>query len=77
MKKTVRKLYKGSVEVRDYDVKRCISDNKHFEIIYLKESMILSPKELTSKRKSISNTFRSKVGGKDYKLYSYEWDPNN
>jgi|TARA_R110000803_G_scaffold99843_3_gene167997 hypothetical protein len=77
MKKTVKKLYRGKVEIRDYDVRRCIDDNKHFEIVYLKESMILSPEELISKRKSISNTFKSKVGGKDYKLYAYEWDPNN
>ena len=68
MKKTVKKLYKGSVEV--------INTNKHFEIVFCGESMILSSEDLVSKRKFISKTFKSKIGGKNYKLYGYEWNPN-
>ena len=77
MKKTVRKLYRGLAEVRDYDVDNCISLNKSLEIIHNEESMILSPEELKTKRKSVSKTFKSKMGGKSYKLYGYEWDPND
>jgi hypothetical protein len=77
MKKIVNKLYKGLVEVRDYDVNHCRNFNKNFEIVYNKESMILSPEELISKRKNTSKTFNSKIGGKDYKLYGYEWHPDN
>ena len=76
MKKTVRKLYRGLVEIRDYDVDRCINLNNNLEIVYNDEIMILSPKELKSKRKSVSNTFNSKMGGKSYKLYGYKWEPN-
>jgi len=77
MKKTVRKLYKGLVEVRDYDIEECIKNNKNFEIIFQEESMILTPEDLVNKRKSISNTFQSKIkNAKNYKLYGYYWNPN-
>jgi hypothetical protein len=33
MKKIVNKLYKGLVEVRDYDVNHCRNFNKNFEIV--------------------------------------------
>lgn len=75
MKKTVKKLYRGMIEVRDYDVEKCIDLNEYFEIVHCGESMILSPEDLISKRRATSNTFNSKVGGKDYKLYGYEWTP--
>jgi len=76
MKKKVTKLYKGLVEVRDYDVKDCINKNESMIIVYDGDSMELSPKELTDDLKNITKEFPSKVGGKSYKLYGYEWNPD-
>jgi hypothetical protein len=76
MKIEIKKVYKGLAEVRDYDVDSCINLNKHLEIVYFDESMILSPEELKTKIKSISKVFNSKTGGKNYKLYGYKWEPN-
>jgi hypothetical protein len=77
MIREVKKVYKGNVEVRNYDVEKCIKENKSFTIIYDGDEMTLSPEELFIKRVSVSKTFESKSGGKDYKLYGYPWLPNN
>lgn len=75
MKKTIRKIYKGQVDLRDYDVEKCIKQKKHMEIVHNGQKMILSPEELTSKRVSISGEFVSQTGGKPYHLYGYVWNP--
>ena len=77
MKRTIKKLYKGLAEVRDYDVHNCINLDKSLEIVHNEESMILSPEELKTERKSVSKVFNSKTGGKSYKLYGYEWNPDD
>jgi hypothetical protein len=76
MKVKVTKLYKGLVEVRNYDVKKCIENDEPMIISYAGESMELSPEELDSDVRSISKEFPSKMGGKPYKLYGYEWNPD-
>jgi hypothetical protein len=76
MKIKVTKTYKGLVEVRNYDVKKCIENNEPMIISYAGESMELSPEELDSDVRSISKEFPSKMGGKPYKLYGYEWNPD-
>ena len=76
MKVKLKKLYKGLAEVRDYDVKDCINKNESMIIVYDEDSMELSPEELENDVKSISKEFPSKVGGKSYKLYGYEWNPD-
>ena len=76
MKVKVTKLYKGLVEVRDYDVKRCIEENESMRILYDGDYMTLSPEELENSRKTISKEFPSKTGGKSYKLYGYEFNPD-
>lgn len=76
MKVKVTKLYKGLVELRDYDVKKCIDDNKSITVTYVDDSMELSPEELKNSVKSVSKLFASKMGGKSYKLMGYVWNPN-
>jgi len=76
MKVKVTKLYKGCVEVRNYDVKKCIDKNESMTIVYDGNSMELSPEELENNIKSTSPEFPSKMGGKSYKLYGYEWNPD-
>ena len=76
MKKEIKKLYRGNAEIRDYDVQKCISENKNFTIKYEGDIMTLSAEDLVKKRLNVSKTFESKVGGKNYKLYAYAWNPN-
>ena len=78
MKKKIKvtKTYKGTIELRDYDVKKCIEDGDSIEVEFDKEVMTLSPEKLKSDIRSTSKLFTSKVGGKAYKLYGYEWEPD-
>lgn len=77
MEKTIKKLYKNLAEVRDYDVQHAIDKNESFKIRYEGDVMTLSPEDLQKKAISKSRiTFKSKMGGKDYKLISYKWEPD-
>jgi len=77
MKRTVRKLHENKAEVRDYDVKKCIDNNENIYIKFEKETMTLSALELKTKLIKVSKyKFKSKFGGKDYFLYSYNWNPD-
>lgn len=77
MKRNLKKLYKGLAEVRDYDVQECIHNKESLKIIYNFEIMTLSPVDLMNKLvKKSTTTFESKVGGKNYKLCAYDWNPD-
>ena len=78
MEKTVKKLYQGRlVDLRDFDVQKCIEDGENMKVRYDGDIMTLSPVELKAKRKNVSSIkFKSKTGGADYHLYSYEWTPD-
>ena len=73
----VKKTYKGLVELRDYDVKEFIEKNITVEVEYADDVMTLSPVQLENNIMRTSNLFPSKVGGKAYKLYGYNWEPDN
>ena len=76
MRKEIKKLYEGKVELRDYDVHNCILSGKNMEVIHSGDRMILTPKDLADNRVSVSKTFESKIaGGKSYKLFGYVWEP--
>jgi len=74
MERQIKKLWKGCAELKDYDVQDCIQRNETMRVKYDGDIMTLSPSDLTEKLVSISKTFESKVGGKDYKLCSYKWN---
>lgn len=76
MRKDIKKLYRGLIDLRDYDVRQCINNKENMEVIHNKEKMTLTPKELVENVVNVSKTMKSKVGGKDYKLFSYEWNPD-
>jgi len=76
MKKTVKKLYMGKAEVRDYDVQECINKGESMKIQYGTDVMTLSPEELVTKLESKSKRFESKMGQKSYVLYGYLWNPD-
>lgn len=72
----VRKLYNNRAEIRDYVVKRLIKDEKSVQIAFDEEVMTLSPESLASKIASVSKMFTSKLGKRNYKLYGYDWNPD-
>lgn len=78
MKKRVEKLFQNDtlVSVRDYEVKKCIDTNDVMHIEFGDEVMTLDPHSLENKQVLVSETFKSKFGGKGYKLISYKWNPN-
>lgn len=76
MEITIKKLYKGCADVRDYVVKKCIDNQENCIIRYGNDRMVLSPKDLISKKVSESKEpMQSQYRTKPYKLYQYEWDP--
>lgn len=77
MQRIVKKLYRGCVELRDYDVQDCFDRKEKMKVIYEGDMMTLSPADLMNKLVGKStNTFPSKIGGKSYKLCSYYWEPD-
>lgn len=75
MRKTIKKTYKGQVDLRDYDVEKCIEKKHNMEIVHKGQRMLLSWQELSSKRISVSEEFGGQLGGRKYKLYGYVWNP--
>jgi hypothetical protein len=73
MVKNVTKLYKGCVDIRDYEVKEAIKKNEQIKVRWNGEQMTLSPKDLKERVVSTSGLMKSKVGLSDYHLLSYEW----
>jgi hypothetical protein len=77
MEKIIKKLYRNLAELRDYEVQTAIDKNENIKIRYEGDVMTLSPEDLQKKVVSTSNTtFKSKVGGKDYKLVAFKWTPD-
>ncbi len=77
MEKEVKKLYRGCIELRDYDVNSCIKRNEAIKVRFEGHVMTLSPEDLSNKLVSTSKTtFQSKMGGKSYKLLAYDWTPD-
>jgi hypothetical protein len=75
MKIEIKKLWKDSVDVRNYVVQSCIDKNENLEITHGVDKMILTPKELKHDLTGVSKLFQSKTGGRDYRLVSYMWNP--
>lgn len=75
MKRTVKKLYMGKAEIRDYDVKECIQKGEDFKIEFDNDVMTLTPEELVTKLETISFQ-KSKFEGKNYVLFGYSWNPD-
>lgn len=72
----VTKVYKGNVELRDYDVHDAIKNGDSIEVQLGKDIMTLSTDKLRDGIMSKSKLFPSKMGGKSYTLYGYTWEPD-
>lgn len=75
MRKNVTKLYKGCIDLRDYEVEKCISNDESVDVWYDGDKMTLTPSQLKNDVVSTSKLQISKTGGKNYHLLSYEWNP--
>jgi len=72
----VKSEFGGRVHLRDFEVQKSIDDNEPIKIKYGIDFMVLTPDELVSKRTYTSkDKYKSKIGGPDYFLYGYKWDP--
>jgi len=76
IRKEVTKLYKGKIDIRDYERQEAIDRGVGMKITYKNEVMTLSPREVKTKIKIRSKLFKSKIGGLDYCLCSYNWNPD-
>lgn len=79
MRKEVTKMNNDdTVSVRDYEVTGCIRNKESMEIIHRGDRMTLNVEQLENDVKNISPKLKSKIeGGKDYRLYSYDWKPDH
>lgn len=74
-----KKSWKGCIDVRDYNVKNCIKENRNIEVTcdVFEGKMTLTPELLLYPDMISKNEFTSKFENKvPYKLYSYAWKPN-
>lgn len=76
MQVEVKKVYNGCVDVRDYDVKKCLSLNESCKVYHRGDIMTLSVDQLNNEIKAMSKPIPSKFNGPDYKLISYSWNPD-
>lgn len=76
MRINIKKLYRGCVELRDYDVNNLIQRQEKAEIHYDGDKMTIPANELKARAVSKSKLMKSKTGGKDYHLIGYEWIPD-
>lgn len=75
---TVKSDFKGNIHLRDFEVRKFISDNETVRMNYQRDVMTLTPEELTSKCVYTSkDKYKSKIkGSPDYHLFGYKWIPD-
>lgn len=77
LKKLVKKLYRGRIDIRCYERQKAIDTKQSMEITHDGKIMTLSWIEVKNKIKAKSQLFKTKTeGGRDYYLYSYNWNPD-
>lgn len=64
------------VSVRDYMVRKCVKKGEPLTIILGKDQMIIPPHQVVFGFETFTpDTFKSKTGGQDYKLWDFLWQP--
>ena len=61
--------------IRDYKIQECVKKGEPLTIIFRGEKMNLKPHQVMFFEQFTPDTFKSKTGGKDYKLWDYFWHP--
>ena len=70
-----KKLWKGSVSVRDYIVEKAISRNKPLTVEYNNDKMTIEVGRL-KEGKLNRGILTSKYGHQSYRLIDFKWEPN-
>ena len=77
MKFSVKKMYNGRVEIRDYQLKECLEKNDDMVIEHDGDVMTIPFDQLKTKAVSKSRLFETRIpGGKSYHLIGYDWNPD-
>lgn len=77
IRKKVTTKIRGRISIRSYERQEAIDNKESMAITYKGETMTLTPRELKVKIKWKSELYKSKIGGKDYYLYGYLWNPDD
>ncbi len=75
MKVTVTECKWGNIDLRDYNVVKCMKARQNYEVTYMGEIMTLTPAQLLNEIVDKSELQKSKYD-KDYHLWSYKWKPD-
>lgn len=75
MRVTIKKLFRGCVDLRSYNVAKAIHNNESYIILYQGDKMTLSPKDLIEKCRN-KQSVESRMGSDTYELFSYKWMPD-
>lgn len=73
--RTIKKLWNNIVSLRDYEVEDAIKAGGII-LSFGKYKMTLTSKQLEYGFQIISKPFKSKFGGKEYRLIDFRWNPD-
>jgi len=76
MRRDVKKLYNGCIDLIDHNVKLCIEKNENYQVFHNNDMMTLTPEELKTKCVGKQRIDKPAHGNKPYRLLSYEWTPD-
>jgi hypothetical protein len=81
MYRKITKLYKVKlrtfIDVKEFDRRECIKKQETITLNYEGADMTMTWIQLQNNVEMISSKkYPSQVGGEDYRLYSYEWNPD-
>ena len=71
MKRTVKKLYRGHVSVRDYIVKECMEKQENLIISYKGQTMTILFDKLQTGKKLTQSSFNSQFNTQNYELIDF------
>jgi len=71
----IHKLWQGCADVPSTRAERCIKNNEDLLVKFGDDSMLLTAKDLSEKRKYVSKQTYGEEDGKPYKLWGYPWKP--
>lgn len=71
MKRTVKKIFRGHVSVRDYIVRECMEKEEDLIICFKGQRMTIPLNKLHTGKKLTSISFNSLYGTKDYELIDF------
>ena len=69
-----KKMWMGHVSIRDYMLEKCIHDKEDLTVNLYGETKTYPYKSLrTYLTNTYNETFKSKFGGRDYRLIDFPW----